>query len=42
MRTFIVHAYWKIDETRLWRTVENELPTMAAAIRSYLSAPEDG
>lgn len=41
LRNFIVHAYWKIDETRLWRTVEDELPMMATSIRLYVSASED-
>ncbi len=37
MRTLIVHSYWRVDEDRLWRTVETDLPPLPGQLRRILS-----
>jgi uncharacterized protein with HEPN domain len=32
MRNIVVHAYWEIDRTELWRTVKEDLPAMIEAL----------
>lgn len=32
MRSVVVHAYWEIDRTELWRTVREDLPAVIAAL----------
>lgn len=32
MRNVVVHAYWEIDRTELWRTVTDDLPAVVEAL----------
>jgi len=32
MRNVIVHAYWEIDRSELWRTVKDDLPAVIEAL----------
>lgn len=32
MRNVVVHAYWQIDRTELWRTVIDDLPSVIEAL----------
>ncbi len=32
MRNVVVHAYWEIDRTELWRTVNDDLPAVVEAL----------
>ena len=32
MRNVVVHAYWEIDRTELWRTVNDDLPAVIDAL----------
>ncbi len=32
MRNVIVHAYWQIDHSELWRTVSDDLPRVLRAL----------
>ena len=36
LRNRIVHAYWTIDAATAWRTAENDLPVLAAEVRTAL------
>ena len=37
MRNFIVHEYDRIDVERVWRAVQEEVPTLVDALKRYLS-----
>lgn len=39
MRNVVVHAYWRVDLDALWRTVEHDLPELAAGVRRALRRP---
>jgi len=42
MRHRLVHAYFDIDLDILWRTVEDDLPTLVPLLQKYLSAEKRG
>jgi uncharacterized protein with HEPN domain len=43
MRNILAHVYWGIDKERIWETVRDDLPALAAALRAALEAwPEEG
>lgn len=37
MRNRVVHAYWSVDRENVWGTVETDLPTLIAALRSAMN-----
>lgn len=41
MRNYIVHAYWTVDATRVWGTVESDLPDLVTKLRQSLPATDD-
>lgn len=41
MRNRLVHAYFEVDEDRLWTTVRRDLPPLVDQIRAHLSASSD-
>lgn len=41
MRNAVIHAYWRVDLDALWRTVEHDLPELAAGVRRALHRPEE-
>lgn len=41
MRNLLIHVYFGVDAEVLWRTVEEDLPPLADAIREMLAQMED-
>ena len=41
MRNKLIHEYFGVDLEVLWRTVQEDLPTLAEAIRGMLAQVED-
>ncbi len=37
MRDVLIHDYLKVNLGRVWRTVENDLPPLTAAVRTLLN-----
>jgi uncharacterized protein with HEPN domain len=40
MRNILVHHYFEIDSERIWRVVENDLPTLRRKVGGILKAAE--
>lgn len=36
MRNRVIHGYFEVDYEIVWRTVRNDLPALAAAVRQAL------
>jgi len=41
MRDMLTHAYFGIDNDILWDVVQNKVPSLAGAVRTYLGQTED-
>ncbi len=42
MRNVVVHGHFGVDPDVLWRTVGEDLPPLAAAVRTILDTPQGG
>jgi len=38
MRNILAHVYWGVDRDRVWETVQDDLPALAAVLREALRA----
>jgi uncharacterized protein with HEPN domain len=38
MRNIVIHRYFGVDSEVLWRTVQEDLPPLAAAVAAILQA----
>lgn len=36
MRNFVIHAYFSIEPAIVWETIQNDLPSLAASLRTIL------
>lgn len=41
MRNFVVHGYFRVDAAIVWRTVHEDLPQTATALRRVLASTAD-
>jgi uncharacterized protein with HEPN domain len=39
-RNVLIHGYATVDPARVWRTIEDNLPPLRAALAALLAAPE--
>ena len=39
LRVIIVHEYMKVESSQIWRTVEDELPTLKAQVQQAIKLP---